>query len=50
MNLTRLTNSLRIDDKFQSLFKEAKLRLVKTEIQRGFPKELFPVRMYALKP
>ncbi|KAK2039531.1 hypothetical protein LZ31DRAFT_558728 [Colletotrichum somersetense] len=39
----------RVDDKFRALFEKAGLRLIKTELQRGFPKELFPVRMYALK-
>ncbi|KAF4853318.1 Alpha N-terminal protein methyltransferase 1 [Colletotrichum siamense] len=39
----------RVDEKFRSLFEEAGLRLIRTELQRGFPKELFPVRMYALK-
>ncbi|CCF36602.1 hypothetical protein CH063_08135, partial [Colletotrichum higginsianum] len=39
----------RVDEKFRALFEQAGLRLVKTELQRGFPKELFPVRMYALK-
>ena len=39
------------DDKFRSLFDNARLRLVKTELQRGFPRELglHPVRLYALK-
>ena len=40
----------RTDQKFRQLFKEADMRLVKTEVQRGFPKELYPVRFYALKP
>jgi protein N-terminal methyltransferase len=40
----------RSDDKFRSLFKEAGLKIVATELQRGMPKELFPVRIYALKP
>ncbi|KAG6365402.1 hypothetical protein INS49_007013 [Diaporthe citri] len=40
----------RTDEKFQAIFKDAGLRLVKAETQRGFPKELFPVRIYALKP
>lgn len=40
----------RSDDKFRKLFKEAGLKLVATEVQKGFPKELFPVRIYALKP
>ena len=39
----------RTDQKFRQLFKEADLRLVKTEVQRGFPKGLYPVRLYALK-
>lgn len=40
----------RTDKKFQDIFKMAGLKLVKAETQRGFPKELFPVRIYALKP
>ncbi|ROW12741.1 hypothetical protein VMCG_00668 [Cytospora schulzeri] len=40
----------RTDQKFQDIFKTAGLKLVKAETQRGFPKELFPVRIYALKP
>ena len=40
----------RSDEKFRQLFKEAGLKIVATELQRGFPKELFPVRIYALKP
>ncbi|TDZ65003.1 Alpha N-terminal protein methyltransferase 1 [Colletotrichum trifolii] len=39
----------RVDEKFRSLFEKAGLRLVRTELQHGFPKDLFPVRMYALK-
>ncbi|KAH7078998.1 alpha-N-methyltransferase NTM1 [Paraphoma chrysanthemicola] len=40
----------RSDDKFRRLFKEARLKIVATEQQRGMPKELYPVRIYALKP
>ncbi|KND86122.1 Alpha N-terminal protein methyltransferase 1 [Tolypocladium ophioglossoides CBS 100239] len=44
----------RQDETFQSLFKKAGLKVVRTELQRGFPesspRKLFPVRMYALKP
>jgi protein N-terminal methyltransferase len=40
----------RSDEKFRELFKKAGLRIVATEVQKGFPKELFPVRMYALRP
>lgn len=40
----------RSDEKFRQLFSEAGLRIVATELQKGFPKELFPVRIYGLKP
>lgn len=40
----------RTDQKFRQIFKEADIRLIKTEVQRGFPKGLYPVRFYALKP
>ncbi|KAL1297909.1 hypothetical protein AAFC00_006424 [Neodothiora populina] len=40
----------RTDVNFRKLFEGAKLRLVSTELQRGFPKGLYPVRMYALQP
>ncbi|KAJ4247109.1 hypothetical protein NW762_013247 [Fusarium torreyae] len=44
----------REDEKFQQLFKRAGLRLVKSDLQRGFPvvkgSELLPVKMYALRP
>lgn len=40
----------RSDEKFRQLFKDARLKLVATELQRGMPKELYPVRIYALKP
>lgn len=40
----------RTDQKFKQLFKEADVRIIKTEVQRGFPKGLYPVRLYGLKP
>ncbi|KAK3377559.1 alpha-N-methyltransferase NTM1 [Podospora didyma] len=43
----------RDDGTFRDIFKKAGLRLVKTELQRGFPRGaggLLPVRMYALRP
>ncbi|KAF1834495.1 hypothetical protein BDW02DRAFT_569025 [Decorospora gaudefroyi] len=40
----------RSDDKFRMLFQEAGLKIVATEQQRGMPKELYPVRIYALRP
>jgi len=39
----------REDGKFRVLFEQAGLRIVKMELQKGFPKVLFPVKMYALK-
>lgn len=36
--------------KFQRLFEESELRVIKTELQPGFPKGLYPVRFYALQP
>lgn len=40
----------RTDTKFRRLFEDAKLKLVSTELQKGFPKGLYPVRAYALQP
>jgi protein N-terminal methyltransferase len=40
----------RSDEKFRRLFKEAGLKIVAMEQQRGMPKELYPVRIYALRP
>ncbi|KAK5126679.1 hypothetical protein LTR85_009613 [Meristemomyces frigidus] len=40
----------RTDGKFRKLFEEADLKLVSTELQKGFPKGLYPVRAYALQP
>ena len=40
----------RTDEKLRALFKRADLRVVATELQRGFPKDLYSVRMYALQP
>lgn len=40
----------RTDRKFRKIFEDAGLLLVKTELQPGFPKELYPVRFYALQP
>jgi protein N-terminal methyltransferase len=40
----------RSNETFQRLFKEAGYKLIAVELQKGLPKELFPVRMYALKP
>jgi protein N-terminal methyltransferase len=40
----------RTDAKFRELFEDAGLRIVATEVQRGMPKGLYPVRVYALQP
>ncbi|KAL9003134.1 MAG: hypothetical protein Q9188_003976 [Gyalolechia gomerana] len=40
----------RTEEKYRGLFEGAGLRIVKTEVQSGFPKKLFPVRFYALQP
>ncbi|PNS21856.1 S1-like domain-containing protein [Sphaceloma murrayae] len=40
----------RTQQKFESIFEAAGLRIVKTEVQRGFPKELYPVRIWGLQP
>lgn len=40
----------RTDEKFRKIFELAGLEIFLTEVQRGFPKGLFPVRMYALRP
>jgi protein N-terminal methyltransferase len=39
----------RSDWKFRELFDKAGFKIVATEVQRGMPKELFPVRTYALQ-
>jgi protein N-terminal methyltransferase len=39
----------RTDEKFRKLFKQAGFKLIASDIQKGLPKELFPVRMYCLK-
>ncbi|KAI0999597.1 hypothetical protein K3495_g8601 [Podosphaera aphanis] len=40
----------RTDEKFRQIFKQSGLKLKKTELQTGFPRELYPVRIYALVP
>ncbi|KAI1056464.1 hypothetical protein LB507_002431 [Fusarium sp. FIESC RH6] len=40
----------RQDEKFQELFERAGLKIVKADLQRGFPVELLPVKMYAVRP
>ncbi|KAK4555054.1 hypothetical protein LTR86_007820 [Recurvomyces mirabilis] len=40
----------RTDEKFRRLFEEAGMKVVSSELQRGMPKGLYPVRSYALQP
>ncbi|KAK4157189.1 alpha-N-methyltransferase NTM1 [Chaetomidium leptoderma] len=40
----------RQDDTLRHIFRDAGLRLVQVELQKGFQADLLPVRMYALKP
>lgn len=40
----------RTDVKFRKLFEDAGMKIVATELQKGFPKDLYPVRAYALQP
>jgi protein N-terminal methyltransferase len=40
----------RSDRKFRSLFKQAKLEVVRGELQRGMPPDLYRIMMYALQP
>lgn len=40
----------RTDSKFRQIFQQSGLRIAATELQAGFPKALYPVRVYALQP
>lgn len=40
----------RCDAKFKEIFDKCGLKLIATDRQKGLPQELYPVRMYALKP
>ncbi|KAF8859607.1 hypothetical protein BDZ45DRAFT_742177 [Acephala macrosclerotiorum] len=40
----------RCDQKLRDIFKKAGMRIKKTEIQKGLPGKLYPVRIYALVP
>ena len=41
---------MRADETFRALFAKSGFKIVRTEVQMGFPKALYPVRMYALQP
>lgn len=40
----------RSDVKFKEIFERAGFKIVAEEVQKGFPKALFPVKVYALQP
>ncbi|KAI1060630.1 hypothetical protein LB506_007140 [Fusarium annulatum] len=40
----------RTDEGFRAVFDKAGLEIIQAELQKGFPKSLLPVKMYALKP
>lgn len=44
------TSITRSDLQYRMLFDKAGLKLVAEKLQTGFPKQLFPVRMWALRP
>lgn len=44
------TSVTRSDAYFRDLFKQTGFQLYKTKLQKGFPKDLFAVRMYAISP
>lgn len=44
------SSKTRSDVNFRRLFYEGGWKLIATDLQKGVPKELFPIRMYALKP
>lgn len=44
------TSITRTDLQYRTIFARAGLRLVAEKLQTGFPKQLFPVRMWALRP
>lgn len=48
--MRRVLTICRQDEKFQELFERAGLKIVKADLQRGFPAELLPVKMYAARP
>ncbi|QGI65133.1 hypothetical protein CEK26_009086 [Fusarium fujikuroi] len=41
---------IRTDEGFRAIFEKAGLEIIQAELQKGFPKSLLPVKMYALKP
>ncbi|KAL3425677.1 duf858 domain protein [Phlyctema vagabunda] len=40
----------RTDLKFKDIFEKAGLKVARTALQNGFPREFYPVRAYALRP
>lgn len=48
-DLTIHGGDIRTDSKFRALFKQAGLRIIRTEVQKGLPAQLYQVRSYALR-
>lgn len=44
------SSKTRSDKNFRRLFKQGGWKLIATDLQKGVPRELYPIRMYALKP
>jgi protein N-terminal methyltransferase len=40
----------RAEESWKVLFREAGLRIIRTELCKGFPREILPVRIFALRP
>ena len=46
----RVLMGVRTEQKYRDLFAEAGFKIKRTELQKGWPKGLNPVRMFALQP
>lgn len=44
------SSKTRSDQSFRRIFAQAGWKLLATDLQKGMPRELYPIRMYALKP
>lgn len=45
-----LTRYSRTEESFRKIFENANMKIKKTELQRGMPDSIYPVRTYALQP
>lgn len=44
------SSKTRSDESFRRIFELAGWKLIASDLQKGMPRELYPIRMYALKP